>query len=129
MSSAVPPSITNSPHGEYSASAGNGPSARTIWLALAGAALPYATVAMGWWIADLIFHGRDDATWETAANWVYIAVTVAVGFGIVCNVPLLRRVRAAHQRAVLAVLIGIAYFFGLAVFNFIAYFRTSAPFP
>jgi hypothetical protein len=105
-----------------------GPSARTIWLALAGAVLPYATIALGWWIAELIVHGRDDATWETASNWVYIAATVAVVVGIACNVPILRRVPAEH-RGVLAVSIGIAYFFGLAVFNFIVYFRTSGPFP
>jgi hypothetical protein len=130
MSSAVPPEYLDAPDGGHPAStpADGGPSTRTIWFALAGAALPYATVVLGWWIAGLRFRNYDEMTWETASDFVYPAIAASVAIGILLTVPLLRRIRNAGH-LLLALFIGIAYLFGLGVVHFIAYVKWGGPFP
>jgi hypothetical protein len=130
MSSEVPREFFDAPDGDRPASMSDegGPSTRTIWFALAGAALPYATVALGWWIADLAFQSRDDLTRETAREWVYAAIAASVAVGILLPFPLLRCIRSVGH-ILLALFIVIAYFFGLAVVDFIAYVKSGGPFP
>ena len=129
MSSAVPPDSFDAPNDRpASTSVECGRSTLTIWFAIAGAALPYTTVALGWWIAGLRFRYYDEMTRETASNFVYPAIAASVAIGILLTVPLLRRVRSVSH-ILLALFIAIAYFFGLGVVDFIAYVKWGGPFP
>jgi hypothetical protein len=99
------------------------------WLALVGLTLPYSAVAFGWWVADLAaVGGRNDAWWDTAGNWVYSGVALAVLVAARCCLPVFRRVRHAGHLLLAGVLLA-AYFALLVGFNLWVYVQTSGPFP
>lgn len=105
------------------------PPVRRPWLVLAGLALPFATVAVGWWIADAAAAGRrDDLWWDAAGTWVFWAVIVALMIAAACFLPVAGQMRHPSQ-VILAVILGVLYFVALFLFNVFAYFRTSGPFP
>jgi len=106
----------------------SGPSARTIWLALAGAVLPFLTIAIGWWIAEAALKDSDNASWDRASRWVLRATLAAVAVGLVCCIPLLRYLRGPGG-SILATFVGLVYVVGLFFFDLWRYVNTSAPFP
>ena len=104
------------------------PSGR-LWLVLAGLALPFAAVAVGWWVADSAAAGRqDDGWWEEAGGRVFLGVVAALGAAAWCCLPVFRRIREASQ-VVLALVLGSAYLVLLFLVNLCVYMKTSGPFP
>ena len=111
------------------AEGGDATVARYPWLALVGLTFPYSAVAFGWWMADSAAAGRsDDAWWDTAGNWVYSGVAVAVLVAAWSCLPLFHRARRPSQLVLAGVLLA-AYFALLVGFNLWVYLQTSGPFP
>ena len=107
---------------------GSASDAKTIYFAAFGAALPFLTIAVGWWIADASLKDSDDAAWDRAGNCVYAATCAAMVIGSVCCIPLFRHIHGLGRGA-LAIVVGVVYVVGLFFFNLWAYFKTSGPFP
>jgi hypothetical protein len=72
------------------------PPVRRPWLVLAGLALPFTVVAVGWWIADTAASGRnDDAWWDTAGAWVFRGLIAALFVAVGACMPVFRRIQFA----------------------------------
>lgn len=98
-------------------------------MVLAGLALPFATVVVGWRVADLTAAGnRDEAWWDAAGNWVYCALIAALVVAVLGFLPVARRIQHGGQ-LIFTVALGILYFVALFLFNLFTYFNTSGPFP
>lgn len=99
------------------------------WLVLGGLALPFITLAIGWWLADKLADGkRSDDWWSTAGLPVHAALLGALVVAAWCCVPAFRRIEPADQ-VVLAGVLVTAYFIFLFGFDFHSFLGTGAPFP
>jgi hypothetical protein len=91
--------------------------------------MPFAAVAIGWWIADLAAAGRnDDAWWDAAGTWVFWAAILALTVAVASFLQVAGRIQHPSQ-VMLALILGVLYVVALLLLNFCAYVRTSGPFP